>query len=94
MIKIKSQSNGIEHIYINVDKQHRSTTTRLLTGACYDFFKSDITPVLGEENFSLKIHLEYGDTFTKLFMHVSSRNMFPTTRNMGSVVELVIKLII
>jgi hypothetical protein len=25
--------------------------------------------------------LEYGGTFTKLFMHVSSRNMFPTTRN-------------
>jgi hypothetical protein len=23
-----------------------------------------------------------GGTFTKLFMHVSSRNMFPTTRNM------------
>jgi len=26
--------------------------------------------------------LEYGGTFTKLFMHVSSRNMFPTTRNL------------
>jgi hypothetical protein len=31
---------------------------------------------LGEENFPLKIQ------FTKLFMHVSSRNMFPTTRNL------------
>jgi hypothetical protein len=41
-----------------------------------------IKPILGEENFSLKIHLEYGGTFTKLFMHVSSRNMFPTTRNL------------
>jgi hypothetical protein len=41
-----------------------------------------ITPVLGEENFPLKIHLEYGGTFIKLFMHVSSRNMFPTTRNL------------
>jgi hypothetical protein len=30
----------------------------------------------------LKIHLEYGGIFTKLFMHVSSRNMFPTTRNL------------
>ena len=40
------------------------------------------TPVLGEENFPLKIHLEYGGTFTKLFMHVSSLNMFPTTRNL------------
>jgi len=38
---------------------------------------------LDEENFSLKIHLEYGGTFnTKLFMHVSSRNVFPTTRNL------------
>jgi hypothetical protein len=37
---------------------------------------------LGEENVSLKIHLKYGATFTKLFMHVSSRNMFPTTRNL------------
>jgi hypothetical protein len=41
-----------------------------------------ITPVLGEENFPLKIHLEYGGTFTKPFMHVSIRNMFPTTRNL------------
>jgi hypothetical protein len=26
-----------------------------------------------------KINLEYGGIFTKLFMHVTSRNMFPTT---------------
>ena len=32
--------------------------------------------------FPWKINFEYGGTFTKLFMHVSSRNMFPTTRNM------------
>ena len=32
--------------------------------------------------FPWKFNLEYGGTFTKLFMHVSSRNMFPTTRNM------------
>jgi hypothetical protein len=25
--------------------------------------------------------LEYGGTLTKLLMHASSRNMFPTTRN-------------
>ena len=29
-----------------------------------------------------KFNLEYGVTFTKLFMHVSSRNMFPTIRNL------------
>ena len=32
--------------------------------------------------FSGKFNLEYGGIFTKLFMHVSSRNMFPTTRNL------------
>jgi hypothetical protein len=46
------------------------------------FLILNITPVLGEENFPLKIHLEYDGTFTKLFMHVSSRNMFSTTRNL------------
>jgi hypothetical protein len=28
-----------------------------------------------------KFNLEYGGTFTKLFIHVSSWNMFPTIRN-------------
>jgi hypothetical protein len=42
-------------------------------------------PVLGEENITLKIHLKYGGTFTKQCMHVSSRNMFPTTRTLQSV---------
>ena len=33
--------------------------------------------------FGLIYNLEYSGTFTsKLFMHVSSRNMFPTTRNL------------
>jgi hypothetical protein len=32
--------------------------------------------------FSWKFNLEYSDPFTKLFMHVSSRNMSPTTRNL------------
>jgi hypothetical protein len=32
--------------------------------------------------FPWKFNLEYGGTFTKLFMHVSSRNMFATTRNL------------
>jgi hypothetical protein len=34
------------------------------------------------EIFPWNLNLEYGGTFTKLFMHVSSRNMFPTTRNL------------
>ena len=29
-----------------------------------------------------KFNKEYGGTFIKLFMHVSSRKMFPTTRNL------------
>jgi hypothetical protein len=29
-----------------------------------------------------KFNMEYGGTFTKLFMHVSSRNMLPTIRNL------------
>jgi hypothetical protein len=32
--------------------------------------------------FPWKFNLEYGGTLTKLFMHVSSRNMFPTIRNL------------
>ena len=32
--------------------------------------------------FPSKFNWEYGGTFTKLFMHVSSRNLFPTTRNL------------
>ena len=32
--------------------------------------------------FPWKFNLEYGDTFTKLFMHVLSQNMFPTARNL------------
>jgi hypothetical protein len=32
--------------------------------------------------FPWKFNLEYSGTFTKLFMHVSSRNMFPTIRNL------------
>jgi hypothetical protein len=32
--------------------------------------------------FPWKFNLEYSGTFTKLFMHISSRNMFPTTRNL------------
>jgi hypothetical protein len=36
---------------------------------------------LGTVNFKC-FNLEYGGTFTKLFMHVSSRNMFPTIRNL------------
>jgi hypothetical protein len=35
-----------------------------------------------KKTFAWKFNLVYGGTFTKLFMHVSSRNMLPTTRNL------------
>ena len=38
--------------------------------------------------FPWKFNLEYDGTFTKLFMHVSSQNMFPTTRNLQIRVQL------
>ena len=50
--------------------------------------KSNITPVLSEENFPWKFNLEYGGIFTKLFMYVSSRNMFPPTRNLQNRVHI------
>ena len=46
------------------------------------FIKSNITPVLGEDISPLKIQFGIRGTFTKLFMHVSSRNIFTTTRNL------------
>ena len=39
--------------------------------------------------FPWKFNLEYGGTFTKLFMHASSRNMFPTTRKLCICLTLV-----
>jgi hypothetical protein len=49
-------------------------------------FKTQIKVILHQfrvKKFSTwKFNLEYGGTFTKLFMHVSSQNMFPTTRNL------------
>ena len=38
--------------------------------------------------FPWKFNLEYGGTFTKLFMHVSSQNMFPSIRNLQICVQV------
>jgi hypothetical protein len=50
------------------------------------FWISDIKVILHQfwvkKIFPWKFHLQYSGTFTKLFMHVSSRNMFPATRNL------------
>ena len=45
-------------------------------------FKVIVYQYCVKKMFSLKIHLEYGGTFTKLFMYASSRNMFLATRNL------------
>jgi hypothetical protein len=37
--------------------------------------------------FPSKFNLEYGGILTKLFMHVSSRNMFPTTKVLSVIEE-------
>jgi hypothetical protein len=41
--------------------------------------------------FPWKLNLEYGGTFTKLFMHVSSRDMFTTTRNLQICVLILVQ---
>ena len=45
-------------------------------------FKVILHQFWAKKSFPWKFKLEYGGTFTKLFMHVSSRNMFPTIRNL------------
>jgi hypothetical protein len=44
------------------------------------YFKVILHQFRVKKIFPSKFNLEYGGNFTKLFMHVSSRNMFPTTR--------------
>jgi hypothetical protein len=48
----------------------------------FKFFKVILHQFWVKNIFPWKFNLEYGGTFTKLFMHVSSRNMFPATRNL------------
>jgi hypothetical protein len=56
---------------------------RFMFYLCYMYlFKVILHQFWVKKMFPWKFNLEYGGTFTKLFMHVSSRNMFPTTRNL------------
>ena len=48
----------------------------------YQYIKVILHQFWVKKIFPWKFNLEYGGTFTKLFMHVSSRNMLPTTRNL------------
>ena len=48
----------------------------------YLLFKVILHQIWVKKNFRWKFSLEYGDTFTTPFIHVSIRNMFPTTRNL------------
>ena len=46
------------------------------------YIKEILQQFLVKNFFPWKFNLEYDGTFTKLSMHVSSRNMFPTIRNL------------
>ena len=48
----------------------------------HDYFKVILHQLWVKNIFPWKFNLEYGGTFTKLFMHVPLPNMFPTTRNL------------
>ena len=56
----------------------------LLIRTCrnYVLFKLILHQFWVKKIFPWKLNLEYGGTFTTVFMHVSRRNMFPTTRNL------------
>ena len=47
---------------------------------CKSFLNVILHQFWVKKNFPWKFNLEYDGTFTKFFMHVSSRNMLPTTR--------------
>jgi hypothetical protein len=88
----------VYHIRIIAKKNWftRHETDRFLNNHCQEcmraylsihdkhlFFTRSWSAIMGPKQiFPWKLNLECGDTFTKLFMHVSSRNMFPTTRNL------------
>jgi hypothetical protein len=55
---------------------------KILTAKLSWSFKAILHQFWVKKSFPWKFNLEYGDTFSKLFMHVSSRIMFPTTRNL------------
>jgi hypothetical protein len=54
----------------------------------FEWFKVILHQFWVKKIFPWKFNLKYGGTFTKLFMHVSSRNMVPTTRNLQIRVHL------
>ena len=56
------------------NKKKRATAQKTIKVILHQFWVKEIFPG--------KFNLEYSGTFTKLFMHVSSRNMFPTIRNL------------
>jgi hypothetical protein len=75
----KSLSNIQHEIYITYAQNSRR---------CFEtnYNISDLKVIIHQfwvkKIFPWKFNLEYGSTFTKLFIHVSSRNMFPITRNL------------
>ena len=61
------------YIQVNVRENRRAINNVL---------KVILHQLLVKKIFPWKLKLENDGTFTKLFMHVSSQNMFPTTRNL------------
>jgi hypothetical protein len=93
MKKMSDARQNIFHVYhirIIAKKNWftRHETDRFLNNHCQECVRAylsihDCLSFLHEVTIgNHRTNLEYGSTFTKLFMHVSSRNMFPTTRNL------------
>jgi hypothetical protein len=61
---------------------HLIALCRIIFEICAIPFKVILHQFWVKQMFPWKFNLEYGGIFTKLFMHVSSRSMFPTTRNL------------
>ena len=73
------------YIQANV-RENRRAIKNVLKVILHQFWVKKIFP--------WKFNLEYDGTFTKLFMHVSSGNMFPTTRNLQIVCMFIVFAII
>jgi hypothetical protein len=88
--KCRMKSKNIFHVYhIRIIAPTkiwftRHETDRFLNNHCQECVRAKVIlhQFWVKKFFPWKFKLEYASTFTKLFMHVSSRNMFPTIRNL------------
>ena len=75
-VSISIQSYGNSSLHVPVLYSYKLNNRKL------SYFNVILHHFCVKKFFPWKFNLEYGGTFTKLFMHVSSRNMFPTIRNL------------